>query len=57
MFLTDTPQYKAIVEEIKYITRLKNFLCERSYDFDPKYFIKSSRFFLELSFIIIPNIQ
>ena len=39
MFLTDTPQYKAIVEESKYITRFKNFLCERSYDFDPKYFI------------------
>ena len=39
MFLTDTQQYKAIVEESKYITRFKNFLCERSYDFAPKYFI------------------
>ncbi len=39
MFLTDTPQYKAIVEESKYITRFKNFLCEHSYDFEPKYFI------------------
>ena len=39
MFLTDTNKYKEVVEEKKYLSNFKNFLCSRAYQFEPKYFV------------------
>ena len=39
MFLTDTNKYKEAVEETKYLSNFKNFLCSRAYQFEPKYFV------------------
>ena len=39
MFLTDTTKYKDAVEQTKYLSNFKNFLCSRAYQFEPKYFI------------------